>query len=441
MRGRLVLVAVAVVAATALLASCGNSTSGSGGSAASSTSSTAAGGGSAPKSDAPGVTDSEIRVGGVASVTNPLGGKFGDAFGGVQAYFDMVNAQGGVDGRKLALVSKRDDKLANNDAEVQGLLEQDDVFAVLPVSSLLFTGAKRLVDAGVPTFGWLVTPDFQGDAENPRSNLFGQNGSYLCFDCGSPMVPFAAKQAGRKRIGVLAYSAPQSAECAKGIQAGVERYGKDAGQTVAFADSSLAYGTTDLSVQVQKMKDAKVDMVTTCMDQQGVVTLAKELKKQGLDAIQFLPNGYDQDLLTEFGDLFEGSYLYPGMAPLETRPQPPAMKEMLAQFEKSGVEPTENAIIGWLNADLFVTGLRKAGDDLSRQGVIDAINSIPDYNAGGLIPPVDWSTAHDQRASTGCFAYLQIKDSKFVPVWGKPGKPFVCFDFNSDSLTPSSISG
>ena len=52
--------------------------------------------------NAPGVTDTEIRVGGVASVTNPLGGKYGDAFDGVKAYFDMINAeQGGLYGRKL----------------------------------------------------------------------------------------------------------------------------------------------------------------------------------------------------------------------------------------------------------------------------------------------------------------------------------------------------
>src|SRR3954454_23100281 len=44
--------------------------------------------------DAPGVSDTEIKVGGVASVDNPLGGRYGDAFEGVQAYFDMINADG-----------------------------------------------------------------------------------------------------------------------------------------------------------------------------------------------------------------------------------------------------------------------------------------------------------------------------------------------------------
>jgi branched-chain amino acid transport system substrate-binding protein len=428
------------VATTALVAAaCGNSTdrgdSGLGGGRARSKDS------AAPASNAPGVTADEIRVGGVASVTNPLGGKYADSFAGVKAYFDMVNADGGVAGRKLVLVSERDDKVVNNDAEVQGLLEQDDVFAVIPVTTLLFSGAKRLVDAGVPTFGWIISQDWQGSAEDPRPNLFGQNGSYLCFDCAGPLMPYVAKKAGKHKIGILAYNVPQSAGCAKGVQASVDRYGEAADAQVVFTDSSLSYGTTDLSVQVQKMTDAGVDLVTTCMDQQGVVTLAKELKKQGSDAIQFLPNGYDHELLDEFGDLFEGSYLYPGMAPLEMDDPPEAMETMRKAFDDAGVDPTENAIIGWINADLFVRGLREAGDDLSRQGVIDAINSMTDWNAGGLVADVDWTTAHRERAKQGCYAYLRIHDSEFEPVWGQPGKPFVCFDWDSTDLEPAAITG
>lgn len=422
-----------------LAAGCGNSTSSGSGDA---TTTTSGADGSAPTAvDAPGVTDTAIRVGGVASVTNPLGGRYGDSFEGVKAYFDMVNDEGGVHGRDLVLVAERDDKLANNDAEVQGLLEQDDVFAVLPVTTLLFTGAQRLVDAGVPTFGWIVSEEWQGTPEEPRENLFGQNGSYLCFDCGNPMIAYAAKRIGAERVGVLAYNVPQSADCAAGVRAGIEQYGPDAGAEVVFSDSSLSYGTTDLSVQVQKMEDAGVDLVTTCMDQQGVVTLAKELKKQGSDAVQFIPNGYDQQLLEEFGDLFEGSYLYPGMAPLEMEDQPEGMRRMLRQFERSDVEPTENAIIGWINADLFVRGLREADADFDRQKVIDAINSMTDWDAGGLVSGVDWTTAHTQRSDEGCYSYLRIEDSEFVPVWGEPGKPFLCFDTSAQGLPEPTVRG
>jgi hypothetical protein len=103
-----------------------------------------------PKVDQPGVSDTEIRVGGVASITNPLGTEHSAAFDGAQAYFDMVNSSKdkGVYGRKLRLVSRRDDQLGSNRTEVQGLISEDNVFAALPVSVILFTGADLLGRGG-----------------------------------------------------------------------------------------------------------------------------------------------------------------------------------------------------------------------------------------------------------------------------------------------------
>ena len=90
----------------------------------------------------------------------------------------------------------------------------------------------------------------------------------------------------------------QSAQCADGIKNSFDKFGSIVGAQVAFTDQSLSYGVADLSVQVSKMKDAGVDFVLTCMDTNGVVTLAKEMKKQGLKAPQVLPNGYDHQLLS-----------------------------------------------------------------------------------------------------------------------------------------------
>src|SRR5215211_732544 len=57
----------------------------------------------------PGVSDDTIKVGGVGSVTNPIGVKAGYAVKGAHAYIDMVNDDGEVDGRKIDLVAQEDD--------------------------------------------------------------------------------------------------------------------------------------------------------------------------------------------------------------------------------------------------------------------------------------------------------------------------------------------
>ncbi len=417
------------VAASLLVSACGNSKGAS--------VKADSNGGKSAKVDAPGVTDTEIKVGGTASVTNPLGGKYSDAFVGAKAYFDMINDADGIYGRKIVMAADRDDKVANNKSQIEGLLTQDHVFAILPVASLLFTGAQTAVDGGVPTFGWTINPEWEGNAKDPRSNLFGQSGSFLCFTCAGPALPWLALQIHAHKIGVLAYAVPQSSTCADGTKAGFEKYGAAADAKVVYVDQSLSYGVADLSVQVSRMKAAGVDLVTTCMDNNGVVTLAKEMKKQQLKAVQSLPNAYDHEFLKEFGDLFEGSYVRTDFVPFEASDKPAGLTKFLAAMKKLNTDPTENSLVGWLNADLFVTGLKAAGEHFDRKTVIDAINKMTDYTADGILNGVDWTKQHTQLKTPGeaCQVFLKVHASKFEPVFTEPGKPFVCAVDDAGKLT------
>lgn len=385
--------------------------------------------------DAPGVTDTEIRVGGVVSVTNPLGGGYGDAFEGVQAYFDMVNSEGGIYGRRLVIASKRDDNLANNRSEVQGLITQDSVFAALPMAALLFQGADLLVREQIPTFGWTINAEWSSTPADPRPNLFGQAGSYLGFANPTPVLPWLAQEIGAHQIGVLAYNvAAQSRDCARGVENSFDEYGEATDSDISYVDKSLGYGVADLSAQVSAMKDAGVDLVTTCMDTNGVVTLAREMRKQRLDAVQYLPNGYSRQLVEEYGDLFEGSFVRTDFVQFEVDDKPSGLENYLEWIEKAGSQPTENSVVGWLNADLFVTGLRAAGPDFDRQKVIDAINRMTDYDGDGLLEGVDWTREHDAPGPP-CQFLSEIRDREFVPAFTEPGKPFVCVVVDGDGVT------
>jgi len=246
------------------------------------------------------------------------------------------------------------------------------------------------------------------------------------------------QQAKATKVGVLAYSVPQSADCATGVENSLKKYGDRVGAKVAFSDKSLAFGAKDLSVQVSKMKQAGVDFVTTCMDTNGVVTLAKEMKKQRLDAVQSLPNAYDHQFLEDYGDLFEGSYVRTDFVTFEVPEdqQPKGLKDFLDAMDAQGTEPSENALAGWLNADLFVRGLKAAGPNFSQQKVIDAINQMHAYNADGVIYPVDWAKSHTESNDEqhNCQFFSKIHDSKFVPEFTRPGKPFVCPVVKADTL-------
>jgi branched-chain amino acid transport system substrate-binding protein len=423
---------LAVLTVVALAAAaCGNSSSGKAKATTTSGGTTGSTGsvGTYPTVNQPGVTSTEIRVSGVASTTNPIGGLYGTAFDGVQAYFDMINSQGGIYGRKLTLAKRHDDQLTNNKREVQAIIDQDNVFAVLPIATIFsFSGASLLAQNNIPSYGWGINDEWTGPL-----NLYGSLGA-LCngSDCPSLLLPYVASKLHKSRLGVLAYNVPNSASCVDGIKASFDKYPV---AKVVYATKALSFGVTDMSSDVKKMVDANVDFVTTCMDSNGVLTLAREMRQQGLNAIQYLPNGYDHDFMDKNGGFFEGSIVAVLVAPYETRPLFPALKEYVTWMDRRGSQKTENAEVGWVNAAQFVDGLRGAGPQFTRQKVIDAINRETAFDAGGLIPPINWTKQHTEKAYPPfCGAFLMIHDSKFVPQFGPPGKPFTCFESRPPTL-------
>ena len=60
-----------------------------------------------------------------------------------------------------------------------------------------------------------------------------------------------------------------------------------------------------------------MQIVTTYLDNNEVVKLQNEMKKQGLNAVQVLPNAYDHEFLKEDGSLFDGSFVGPVYTPWE----------------------------------------------------------------------------------------------------------------------------
>src|SRR5205814_4259861 len=143
------------------------------------------------KRDTQGITRTAIRVGGLAALTGPLGNQYAGIFDGVQAYFDMVNAQGGVNGRKLVLAEKLDDSSSGdiNSQQAQALNERDKLFAVVGVATPNFGGGKYLGSNAVPTFGWNVNPEWSNGP-----SLFGEKGSFLDFTGPGAGVPYLVKQ-------------------------------------------------------------------------------------------------------------------------------------------------------------------------------------------------------------------------------------------------------
>jgi branched-chain amino acid transport system substrate-binding protein len=386
----------------------------------------------------------QIRIAVITTKTNPIGGKYAQFSDGLQAYFDMINAQGGIYGRKLVIVKNRDDTIGlQNNQQVQASLADDNAFATF-VATLQFTGADLLAKAKQPTFIWNINPEMSTPKGGPsHDNIFGSLGA-LCFSCSGPYLPWLAQKSGFTKVGVLAYSKATSASsglCSDGIRASYQKY--TPGVKVAFFDDSLPF-SADITADVTRMKEAGVQFVNTCMDTNEVTKLAREMKKQGLTAVQQLPNAYDHQAIAASGGIFDGSFINPQYVPWEATPQSPATKQFLDYTSAHHVTTVELSEVGWIMGAMFLDGLKLAGPAFTKQKIIDALNTQTAESPGGLIAPIDWTKAHNDptnnpavRPKIFCDASMKIVNNKFVPQFTEPGKPWICFDGDPNAPLPT----
>ena len=380
-----------------------------------------------------GVTSTTIRVAVITAKTNPIGGRYHEYIDGIRAYFKVINDQGGIYGRKLEVVSDRDDIVGTqNVAQTTASLANDNAFATFEATQQL-TGADLLAKAHMPTFIWNIDPEMASTATSDHSNVFGTNPA-ICFSCPGPLNPYLAEKNGFTKVGILAYGvSAESKLCATGTRDAYKQYTGGKVQVVFF-DDSLPFAA-DLTADVQNMKDAGVQYVNTCMDTNEVVKLQNEMQKQGMHAVQNLPNAYDHDFAKQNAALMEGNFIEPLYAPWETNPQSPGTKAYLAGIKAITNDPVELTEFGWINAIQFVDGLKGAGPEFTQQKVINWLNSQRSYSPGGFVPPIDWTTGHidpmkhaNVRAKQQCMPIMQIKGGKFVLFDTPPDKPFTCLD-------------
>lgn len=373
---------------------------------------------SAPPSggaQAPGVTSTEIKVGALATITGPLSSGFGDIVHGVEAYFDMVNAQGGVDGRKLVLADVANDggSPTNDTTEARDLVEQDHVFAIVGVGTPFFTASTYLASTGTPTFGYVVSSNWQGPP-----NLFGTYGSVLAFNTGGSAIEWAAHQLGVHTAAVVAYNGiAQSDDACRDDAQGLER----AGISVPVQDYTFDLGGNP-DADVFRMAADHVGLLVTCMEGPDNLSFAKAMKQYGLSsAYSIWLNGYSRTLAAQDATAMQRVIFSVQHVPFEAGEAYPSQYPGMATYlkEMKKYQPAwvydDVSFQGWVNAAQFVAGLRAVGNKpLTQKALVDAINEETDFTAGGVMPPVNWHVAHTSAQPPYCSAFAQVVNGKVV---------------------------
>jgi ABC-type branched-subunit amino acid transport system substrate-binding protein len=397
-RLRLAALAAAIVAATSGLASFSGAQANAG--------------------DSTGVSAKRIKIGYIFSETGVAGSTFKNAGKAFQARIDRQNAAGGVNGRKIATEIIDDGGTTNNLQAAQDLVQNRKVFAVVNNSAFAFLSYRFLLGAGVPVVAGGYDGNEYGQPGNEKLiDMLGNQGPVI----GPPytVLPKVMKQMGARRIAALAYGvSPSSTAAAQNLQ----KYAVPAlGLEAVYTNTSVDFGTTDVSPQVLGMKNAGADGVylpLVASTNFAVLTGAAQNNLKFKSAV--LATGYGQDLLDQpiISQLGPEVRLQTTFAPVEVSTK--ATKQFQADLKKyanyTGV-PDFGQYTGYIIAELLIDGLQAAGKNLTRAGFITATKGLGTYDQAGLAcQPLDISAAgFGKPAQNACAWYVAIKDGKFVP--------------------------
>ncbi len=330
-----------------------------------------------------GVTDTEIRIGQYGPQTGPAA-LWGSVARGTGCYFDMINAEGGIHGRKIKYFLRDDGYMApRTKAICKELVDDKQVFAMasgvgtangMAVKKFLH---KRKVPWVSPSSGsthW---------AYPPTKYLFAFYPLYI--DEASILVNYAVKKLGKKRIAFFYQNDDFGFEGLAGIE---DALGKLNMKLVASVPVEVM--DTDLSAHCMKLKAAKPDCVIMwLLPKHGAIILGTAAKmgfKPQWMSSSVLSDGtimykiskglFKGVILTSFGELIDSKH--PLMKKYKEAHAKFAPKDRWGVFFSAGI----------MFVEPMVEALKRCGRDLTADNFVKAMESLKDFQ--GIGPKVTY---------------------------------------------------
>jgi ABC-type branched-subunit amino acid transport system substrate-binding protein len=320
---------------------------------------------------------------------------------GARAYFDAVNATGGVHGRRISLVV-RDDRYEPDPAvrNTHELIEHDKVLflfgyvgtptlvRVLPL--LRFYEEKRIVVVG----------PFTGAEPQRRPPydrfVFNLRASYR--DETRALVRYLHAR-GHRRVGYLWQSDAYGKDAETGVREALAELGLDLVESVTYRRNESA--STDMTTQVRLLREARADAVIAVGVYGPCAAFIRDARLAGwrvpIANVSFVGAGTMLQALGEASvDL--GLDLTHDLVNSQVVPSPTDLRYPLVLDYRAHTPPEERGFIGlegWLDAVVVVEALRRAGPDPSREAFIRGMESLTGWDAG-LGFPLQLSPANHQ---------------------------------------------
>ena len=279
------------------------------------------------------------------------------------------------------------------------------VFGVIDLSALAFAGYKILQQAGVPVTGGAYDgPEWY---QLPNTNMFSFTGPGDAKDPQYSGLAVFAKQHGGTRCGSIGYSiSPSSQASASGFDLACQREG----MTNAFLDTSVPFGSVNVTTLSLQLKAANVNVLWLPLDEVTNFAPMTALNQAGVSMkVIFSATGYGQPLIDDSTAVpdAQGVWFTPTGVPVELKtPATKAFQAALAKYAHFKGIPDFAWYEGWGATDLMIKGLELAGKNPTRQAFISGLHKVTNYDDGGLETPVNLTLSHFGKAPSKLCSYL-----------------------------------
>ncbi len=363
-----------------------------------------------------GATDTEIKIGNIMPYSGPA-----SAYGVIgkteQAYFNKINAAGGINGRKINFISYDDGYSPPKAVEqARKLVESDEVLLIFnslgtPSNSAIhkYMNAKKVPQLFVATgatkwndpkdFPWTMgwQPSYQSE-----SHIYGK---------------WLLKEKPGAKIAILYQNDDYGKDYLKGIK---DELGAKAA-TMIIAEES--YETTEPSIDnhIVKLKASGADVFFNVTTPKFAAQAIKKNAEIGWKPLHILnnvsasvgsvlkPAGYENSQ-----DIISAAYLKDASDPQWDKD--PGMKEFLDFLAKDFPEGNKldgSVIVGFGVAQTLVQVLKQCGDDLTRENVMKQAANLKDFRTEVLLPGVKINTSPTDFAPTSQLQLMRFKGEKW----------------------------
>ncbi len=364
-----------------------------------------------------GVTDKEIKLACLVDLSGP--GKYGgppiaDAF---RDYVAWVNDTGGINGRKINLVVEDNGILPTTTMNAaKKVILKDEVLAI----------AFNLGSAGSSAIVPLCAENKVVLMPHGANKVFYHPGNKwvfvphtVQFSMASRAVEYVLGKNAKARIGVIYQDDDFGREGLEGASAAAAFL-----KTKLVAQAPYKTGTIDFTPHMNAMKEANVDtiMLWTYLPQSAAII--KQKVKMGWD-VQLISNNTTgvPPLFALTGEAADGYMFVTPYAPVNT--DLPGIKRIKEINKKYGnaAKTLENPaypdylyLAGWGYIEAMAQGLRKAGKDLNPETLVKGLESVRNFDMGGLCPNITFGPKQHVSSFSSLILKADGKTKRFVIV-------------------------